>query len=86
MWPLPTTSTNVLGILLGLIAAWKSRTSVDYAALLGSLFAWSLPTFWLGMMLLFWGSVTWGYRWAAKLPPAQIMPPNGKDGLTLRAI
>ncbi len=59
----------ILGILLGLIAAWKSRTSVDYAALLGSLFAWSLPTFWLGMMLLFWGSTYLGLPVGGKLTP-----------------
>jgi peptide/nickel transport system permease protein len=46
----------ILGVLLGLIAAWKSRTAVDYVALLGSLMAWALPTFWFGIILLFWGS------------------------------
>ena len=45
-----------LGMGLGIIAAWKSHTSVDYSALLFSLMAWSLPTFWLGIILLFWGS------------------------------
>jgi peptide/nickel transport system permease protein len=39
-----------------LVAAWKSGTSIDYAALLLSLLVWSLPTFWLGILLLFWGS------------------------------
>ena len=46
----------ILGMGLGILAAWKSRTTVDYAALLFSLMAWSLPTFWLGIILLFWGS------------------------------
>lgn len=46
----------VIGMGLGIIAAWKSRTAIDYAALLVSLLAWSLPTFWLGIILLFWGS------------------------------
>lgn len=46
----------VIGVSLGLIAAWKARTSTDYAAVGVSLFAWSLPTFWLGILLLFWGS------------------------------
>lgn len=46
----------ILGVMLGSIAAWKARTTLDYAALLGSLLAWSLPTFWLGIILLFWGS------------------------------
>lgn len=46
----------ILGVFLGLIAAWRSRTAVDYFALLGSLLAWALPTFWFGIILLFWGS------------------------------
>jgi peptide/nickel transport system permease protein len=46
----------ILGMGLGIIAAWKARTPIDYSALLFSLMAWSLPTFWLGIILLFWGS------------------------------
>ena len=46
----------LLGVSVGVIAAWKAKTTVDYGALLLSLLAWSLPTFWLGMILLFWGS------------------------------
>lgn len=48
----------ILGMALGLVAAWKSHTAIDYGALIFSLVAWSLPTFWLGIMLLFAGS-TW---------------------------
>lgn len=46
----------IIGITLGVAAAWKLRTTVDYSALVGSLVAWSLPTFWLGIILLFIGS------------------------------
>ena len=46
----------VIGISLGVIAAWKVRRPVNYGALIGSLVAWSLPTFWLGIILLFLGS------------------------------
>jgi len=46
----------VLGVGLGVLAAWKARTRVDYSALLFSLVVWSLPTFWLGILFLFWGS------------------------------
>jgi len=46
----------VFGMFFGILAAWKARTPVDYAALMTSLLAWSLPTFWLGIILLFWGS------------------------------
>ena len=52
---LGTILSIVLGIGLGLVAAWKSRTTIDYAALIGGLITWSLPTFWFGIILLFWG-------------------------------
>jgi peptide/nickel transport system permease protein len=50
----------VVGMFFGIVAAWKARTAVDYIALLLSLLAWSLPTFWLGIILLFWGSQEFG--------------------------
>lgn len=46
----------VLGIIIGVIAAWKVGTSIDFGALIGGLIAWSLPTFWLGIILLMLGS------------------------------
>lgn len=46
----------IIGVIFGVVAAWKARTSIDYGALIISLLAWSLPTFWLGIILLFWGS------------------------------
>jgi peptide/nickel transport system permease protein len=46
----------IFGGALGMIAAWKSRTVIDYTALLVSLMAWASPTFWFGIILLFWGS------------------------------
>lgn len=46
----------IVGVIFGVLAAWKARTTIDYAALMTGLLAWSLPTFWLGIILLFWGS------------------------------
>ena len=46
----------VIGVILGVLAAWKARSVIDYGALLTSLLAWSLPVFWLGIILVFWGS------------------------------
>jgi peptide/nickel transport system permease protein len=46
----------LVGVTFGIFAAWKARTAVDYGALVTGLVAWSLPTFWLGIVLLFWGS------------------------------
>lgn len=45
----------VVGILLGLVAAWKRGKATDLGALSFSLFLWSLPTFFLGIILLFVG-------------------------------
>lgn len=46
----------VFGVVLGLVAAWRRRTWIDVSALSFSLFMWSLPTFFLGIILLFVGS------------------------------
>jgi peptide/nickel transport system permease protein len=46
----------VMGTVLGLIAAWKRRTAIDVWALAFGLFMWSLPTFFLGIILLFVGA------------------------------
>src|SRR5262245_32891840 len=44
------------GIALGLIAAWRRGTSLDVLSLTFSLFMWSLPTFFLAILLLVFGS------------------------------
>jgi len=59
----------VVGMGLGIVAAWKSRTVIDYSALLVSLLAWSLPTFWLGIILLFWGSREFGLPVGGRMTP-----------------
>jgi len=64
----------VIGVALGVFAAWKARTTVDYAAVATSLIAWSLPTFWLGIILLFWGSAN-GFPLAGKATPGMSSMP-----------
>jgi len=58
MWlVLPSQVLSIgLGVMLGLVAAWKRRTPIDVSALAFSLFMWSLPTFFLGIILLFLGA------------------------------
>lgn len=46
----------LLGMAFGILAAWKARSAIDFTALAVSLFSWSLPTFWLSIIFLFWGS------------------------------
>ncbi len=59
----------ILGMTLGILAAWKAKTSIDYSAFLFSLTAWSLPTFWLGIILLFIGSSRWGLPIGGRITP-----------------
>lgn len=59
----------LIGLAIGVISAWKVRTPVDYTALIGSLIAWSLPTFWLGIILLFIGSRQFGLPIGGKATP-----------------
>lgn len=64
----------ILGIALGVAAAWKARTKLDFAALLFSLLAWSLPTFWLGIILLFWGSTQLALPIGGRITPGVNFP------------
>jgi peptide/nickel transport system permease protein len=45
-----------IGLSLGALSAWKAGKTLDRATFTLGLIGWSLPTFWLGIMLLFWGS------------------------------
>ncbi|NTU55978.1 MAG: ABC transporter permease, partial [Anaerolineales bacterium] len=64
----------VIGMVFGVFAAWKARTPLDYGAVTASLFAWSLPTFWLGILMLFWGSAI-GLPLAGKATPGMSSMP-----------
>ena len=55
------------GVLLGLVAAWRRRTALDVGALAFSLFMWSLPTFFLGILLLFAGANWFGLPTAGRV-------------------
>ncbi len=59
----------VLGVTLGVVAAWRAGTVVDYSVLITSLVAWAAPTFWLGIILLFWGASQFGLPVGGKLTP-----------------
>jgi peptide/nickel transport system permease protein len=43
----------VMGVAIGVVSAWRRNTPVDFGLLGGSLFLYSMPTFWLGMLALF---------------------------------
>jgi peptide/nickel transport system permease protein len=66
----------ILGMALGLIAAWRRGTKLDMGILLGALFTWALPTFFLGIILLILAR--------GRLPVGGMATPGLKpeDGLT----
>ncbi len=53
----PSTIISMLiGMFLGVIAAWKRGSNIDYGLQVFSLGFWSIPTFWLGMIfIMLWG-------------------------------
>jgi peptide/nickel transport system permease protein len=57
----------VLGSGLGLFAAWRRGRTLDVAALTFSLFMWSLPTFFLGIILLVAGANWFGLPTAGRI-------------------
>jgi peptide/nickel transport system permease protein len=57
----------VLGASLGLLAAWRRGRPLDAAALTFSLFMWSLPTFFLGILLLVAGATWFGLPTAGRI-------------------
>lgn len=69
----------VIGIALGVFASWKVRSKFDYSALVGGLVAWSLPTFWLGIILLFIGSRHFDLPIGGKMTPGMASAPPGEQ-------
>ena len=51
----------ILGIFLGAVSAIKQNTIVDYAGMVIALLGVSVPTFWLGLMLMLIFSVNLGW-------------------------
>lgn len=61
-----------LGLPLGLWAGWRPDTPVTRTIMLGSVLGLSLPTFWVGLLLIMVFSVMLGW-----------LPPNGRGPTTL---
>lgn len=47
-------ATAIIGMAIGVLSAVKQYTLVDYASTTISMFFSSMPSFWVGMMLLLW--------------------------------
>jgi len=59
-----------IAVPAGVLAAWKRRSAVDYAAATVALAGISIPNFWLGIMLIYLFAVN--LRW---LPPSGYVEP-----------
>ena len=51
---------SVMGVSLGVLAAYFRNTAIDHLSRLVALFGSSIPVFWLGLALLYLMSVKWG--------------------------
>ena len=61
----------VAGILIGMVAAWRRGSKVDVSASAATLVLYSMPTFWLGLVLMFVGVIYF------RLPVAGMMSFTG---------
>lgn len=59
-----------LGTFLGVLAAWKRGSTVDNASVIMSLITYSLPSFWMGMVMLLIFSHYLGWFPSAGIVPA----------------
>jgi peptide/nickel transport system permease protein len=81
-WPtialvgISTLLSTVIGVLIGIVAAWKRGSKTDYASTTFSMATYSMPEFWLGMLLLTTFAVLLGW-----LPVGGLEDPNTGGGL-----
>lgn len=54
-------STAIVGISIGILSAVKQYSLIDYSSTVVSMFFSSMPSFWIGMMLLLW--VAMNFTW-----------------------
>ena len=66
-----TTIVVIVGILIGVFAGARQGRRSDSGTVVGSLVLWSLPTFWVGILLVFTFSA-----WFRILPTSGITTPN----------
>lgn len=66
----------ILGILIGVFAASRRGTHTDGGLVIGSLVFWSLPTFWVGMLLIFVFAVVLGWLPIAGMYTADALYPT----------
>jgi peptide/nickel transport system permease protein len=66
----------LLGILIGVFAASRRGTRSDGGLVIGALTFWSLPTFWVGMLLIYVFAVLLGWLPIAGMYTSDALYPN----------
>lgn len=66
-----TLLTIVVGVALGVVAGARANSRIDTSVVVNSLILWSLPTFWIGLILIFVFGV-----WLQVLPISGISTPG----------
>ena len=63
----------ILGILVGAVLAWRRGSKTELSAIIVSLFFYSMPIFWFGLILL------WAFAFTIKVgnPPSGLFPLGG---------
>ena len=56
-----TLLSTIFGLLIGIVSAWRRRSKVDYGWTGFTMATYSMPDFWLGMLLLVTFAVTLGW-------------------------
>ncbi|MGB2825526.1 MAG: ABC transporter permease [Thermoplasmata archaeon] len=71
----------VIGMLIGIVAAWKRGGLFDSGSLAFSLFFYAMPTFWLAMIMVMTFAVTWDI-----FPPSRALDIGEHFEFTLASI
>lgn len=65
---------SILGVILGVVAAVRTRTVVDYGVMLVAVVGIAVPVFWIGLLLLMVFAVAW-----------PVLPVSGRLGVLTQA-
>lgn len=71
----------VIGMLIGILAAWKRGGLFDTGSLAFSLFFYAMPTFWLAMIMVMTFAVTWEI-----FPPSRALDIGEEFEFTLASV
>jgi peptide/nickel transport system permease protein len=71
----------IIGMLIGVISAWKRGGMFDTGSLVFSLFFYAMPTFWLALMMIILFSKTWEI-----FPPSRALDVGTTFELTLGSL